>query len=92
MGEVMEKKTLPTITKSWTISFEDRVRLLERLQCLQHIEQTTSEHCPLDYDDICKAVTLLHTLCNMFGYENKKENGVKSFYADLVLKEENEDG
>ena len=92
MGEVMEKKTLPTITKSWTISFEDRVRLLERLQCLQKIEQTTSEHCPLDYDDICKAVTLLHTLCNMFGYENKKENGVKSFYADLVLKEENEDG
>ena len=86
MGEVMEKK------KAWTISHEDRVRLLERLHCLQRIEQTTSEHCPLDYDDICKAVTLLHTICNMFGYENKKENGVKSFYADLVLKEENEDG
>lgn len=85
MGEVMDKK-------AWTISHEDRVRLLERLHCLQRIEQTTSEHCPLDYDDICKAVTLLHTICNMFGYENKKENGVKSFYADLVLKEENEDG
>jgi len=83
-------KKLSTITKAWTISYEDRVKLLEKLQCLQRIEQTTSEHCPIDYDEICKAVTLLYTICNMFGFENRKENGIKSFYADLVLKEENE--
>ena len=84
-------KTSPTITKAWTISYEDRVKLLEKLQCLQRIEQTTSEHCPIDYDEICKAVTLLYTMCNMFGFENKKDkDGIKSFYADLVLKEENE--
>ena len=84
-------KKLSTITKAWTISYEDRVKLLEKLQCLQRIEQTTSEHCPIDYDEICKDVTLLYTICNMFGFENRKENGVKSFYADLVLKEENEE-
>ena len=84
-------KKLSTITKAWTISYEDRVTLLEKLQCLQRIEQTTSEHCPIDYDEICKAVTLLYTICNMFGFENKKENGVRSFYSDLVLKEENEE-
>ena len=84
-------KTSPTITKAWTISYEDRVTLLEKLQCLQRIEQTTSEHCPIDYDEICKAVTLLYTMCNMFGFENKKDkDGIRSFYSDLVLKEENE--
>ena len=85
-------KKLSTITKAWTISYEDRVKLLEKLQCLQRIEQTTSEHCPIDYDEICKAVTLLYTMCNMFGFENKRDkDGIRSFYSDLVLKEENEE-
>ena len=84
-------KPSPTITKSWTISHEQRVNLAKEIDVLREVEVTTMEHCPLSYNDICKLVSLLYTLMNEFGLEYKRdEKGHRCMWNGIVLKEENE--
>jgi len=76
----------------WTLSHEQRVKLVKEIDVLREVEVTTMEHCPLSYNDICKLVSLLYTLMNELGLEFKKdEYGHRNMWAELVLKEKDKE-
>ena len=78
-----------SITKAWTISHEQRVKISQNMQCIVNIELATAEHCPIDYNDICNLVSLKWDLFNILGIDHQKnEEGHRSIYNKLVLKSE----
>ena len=86
-GKVIEKHIRKKETsKPWVVTYEQRLELAQKMQCLADIEISTSEHCPIYYDDLCELVTLKYLLFSILGIDHKKdEKGHRNTYNKLVL-------
>ena len=86
-GKVIEKHICKKETsKPWIVTYEQRLELAQKMQCLADIEISTSEHCPIYYDDLCELVTLKYLLFSILGIDHKKdEKGHRNTYNKLVL-------